>query len=94
MEATKVRFSRGELSLEGMLSIPEGSIPFPAAIVCHPHSLLGGSMDNNVVNSIFDALVRASVISLKFNLRGVGGSEGRLSQGWVSGKMSPQLFPL
>lgn len=81
MKTTRVRFTSGELSLEGMLSMPEGSGPFRAAIICHPHPLFGGSMDNIVVNSLFDALTRASVISFKFNFRGVGHSEGTFSQG-------------
>jgi alpha/beta superfamily hydrolase len=81
MKQIKVRFSAGKLSLEGVLSIPEGSGPFPAVIVCHPHPLYGGSMDNNVVHALSEALVQASVISFKFNFRGVGQSEGSFSHG-------------
>jgi hypothetical protein len=92
MKATKVRFTSGKISLEGMLSVPEGSGPFPAAIVCHPHPLLGGSMDNNVVSSVFDALVRASVVSLKFNFRGVDGSEGSVLVHMISDTSSFLLF--
>ena len=81
MKRLDVRFASGELSLEGVLHIPDGVGPFPAVIVCHPHSLYGGSMDNNVVCGVSDALVEASFISLKFNFRGVGGSQGYYSQG-------------
>ncbi len=81
MEKARVGFRCGELSLEGVLAIPEGMEPFPAVIVCHPHPLYGGSMDNNVVNSLSEALTRASLISFKFNFRGVGRSEGEFSQG-------------
>ncbi len=80
-EKGKVEFNCGELSLEGILSIPEGTGPFPAVIVCHPHPLYGGSMNNNVVDSVFEALTHASLISLKFNFRGVGRSQGQFSQG-------------
>ncbi|GAH40821.1 unnamed protein product, partial [marine sediment metagenome] len=38
-------------------------------------------MDNNVVSSISEALTQASIISFKFNFRGVGRSEGEFSQG-------------
>ena len=38
-------------------------------------------MDNNVVNSVSEALTQASLISLKFNFRGVGRSQGTFSQG-------------
>jgi hypothetical protein len=77
----KVKFSSGELSLEGILNIPQGSGPFPTAVICHPHPLYGGSMESNVVNAISKALSQTSFISLKFNFRGVGVSEGEFSQG-------------
>jgi len=81
MKKVKVEFHCSELSLEGVLAIPEGMGPFPAVIVCHPHPLYGGSMDNNVVNCLSEALARASLVSFKFNFRGVGRSEGEFSQG-------------
>ncbi len=81
MKNTRVSFSSGGLFLEGILAIPEGAGPFPAVIVCHPHSLYGGNMDNNVVCSLSETLTQASLASFKFNFRGVGGSQGEFSQG-------------
>lgn len=81
MERRKVRFPSGKLSLEGVLGIPDGAGPFPAVVVCHPHPLYGGSMDNNVVYAVFKALFGASFVTLKFNFRGVGSSEGKFSDG-------------
>jgi alpha/beta superfamily hydrolase len=81
MKKTRISFSSGELVLEGILAIPEGTGPFPAVIVCHPHPLYGGSMDNNVVNSLSETLTQASLASFKFNFRGVGGSQGEFGQG-------------
>jgi len=81
MKKTRVSFPSGELFLEGILTLPEGAGSFPAVIVCHPHPLYGGSMDNNVVYSLFEALAQASLASLKFNFRGVGGSQGEFCQG-------------
>jgi alpha/beta superfamily hydrolase len=81
MKNTRVSFSSGGLLLEGILAIPEGAGPFPAVIVCHPHPLYGGSMDNNVVNSLSETLAQASLVSFKFNFRGVGGSQGEFGQG-------------
>jgi hypothetical protein len=78
---TIVAFYSGALVLEGILAIPEGTGRFPAVIVCHPHPLYGGSMDNNVVYELTEALTRASLVSLRFNFRGVGGSQGEFSQG-------------
>lgn len=77
----EVTFLSGELRLEGVVSVPEGSGPFPAVIVCHPHPLYGGSMDNNVVDSLCRAINEASLISFKFNFRGVGQSQGRYGHG-------------
>jgi alpha/beta superfamily hydrolase len=77
----RLEFSSGKLSLEGVLTLPRGKAPFPAVIVCHPHPLYGGSMDNNVVNGICRALAQASLASFKFNFRGVGKSEGEFGQG-------------
>jgi alpha/beta superfamily hydrolase len=81
MKKIRVSFSSGELVLEGILALPEGTGPFPAVIVCHPHPLYGGSMDNNVVCSLTETLTQASFISLKFNFRGVGRSQGEFGQG-------------
>jgi alpha/beta superfamily hydrolase len=81
MREENIEFYSGALNLEGVLGIPDGREPFPAVIVCHPHPLHGGSMDNNVVNSLCDALYERSIISFKFNFRGVGRSQGEYSNG-------------
>ncbi len=81
MKESRVTFPCGELLLEGILGLPDGPDPFPAVIFCHPHPLYGGDMNNNVVDSLSDTLVRASFISFRFNFRGVGQSEGEFSQG-------------
>ena len=38
-------------------------------------------MDNNVIASLCEALTQASLVSFKFNFRGVGGSQGEFGQG-------------
>lgn len=81
MKETRVDFQSGELTLEGVLAIPEGAGPFPAVIVCHPHPLYGGNMDNNVVCCLAETLTQASFVSFKFNFRGVGESHGEFGQG-------------
>ena len=80
MKRTKVSFPSGRLLLEGILAIPESAGPLPVVIVCHPHPLYGGSMDNNVVHSLCETLTQASLVSFKFNFRGVGGSQGEYGQ--------------
>lgn len=76
-----VTFNSGELKLEGVLTLPDGSGPFPGVVVCHPHPLYGGSMDNNVVYAICHELNRRSLASFRFNFRGAGGSQGAFSDG-------------
>jgi uncharacterized protein len=77
----RVTFPCGEISLEGVLGLPDGTGPFPAVVVCHPHPLYGGSMDNNVVYAACAGLGRKSIAWLRFNFRGVGRSEGHHAGG-------------
>jgi hypothetical protein len=77
----QVAFLSGELSLEGIIHLPGQLPPLPAVVVCHPHPLYGGSMGNNVVLAICQALVRESIIAFRFNFRGVGRSDGNFSGG-------------
>ena len=67
--------------LAGVLHTPDGSGPFPAAVVCHPHPLMGGTMDNTVVVAVCQALAKSDWIALRFNFRGTGGSEGSFDEG-------------
>jgi len=46
------------------------------AIICHPHPLHGGSMNNKVVTTIAKSLDQLGISTLRFNFRGVGNSEG------------------
>jgi uncharacterized protein len=86
MKQTRTTFPSSNLKLEGVLHTPDGVRPFPAVIVCHPHPLYGGSMDNNVVDAVCEALAQASIAAFKFNFRGVGRSQGRYDEGRGEGK--------
>ena len=82
MRQTAIAFTSKKLSLEGVLTTPSGtSGPSPAVVVCHPHPLLGGDMDNTVVTTISRAADRAGIATLRFNFRGVGSSQGIFSNG-------------
>jgi len=67
--------------LEGVLHLPERPGPSPAAVVCHPHPLMGGTMDNGVVVSVCLALAARGWTALRFNFRGAGRSEGSFDEG-------------
>ena len=81
MIENRVKFPCGDLILEGMTVVPESKGPYPGVVVCHPHSLYGGEMNNNVVVPICQALAQASIVSLRFNFRGVGASQGKFADG-------------
>jgi alpha/beta superfamily hydrolase len=67
--------------LEGILHIPDGAGPFPAAVVCHPHPLMGGRMDNTVAVAVCRELATRGWAALRFNFRGAGRSEGSFDEG-------------
>ena len=41
MREEGVNFPCGDLTLEGVLTIPEGDGPFPSVTICHPHPFIG-----------------------------------------------------
>ncbi len=68
--------------LRGVLHLPaDGEGPLPAAVVCHPHTLMGGNMGNGVVVSVCLALAVAGWAALRFDFRGAGSSEGSFDEG-------------
>jgi alpha/beta superfamily hydrolase len=63
--------------LEAILWTPSAAAPPPlAAVVCHPHPLFGGTMNNKVVYQAAKSLDALSIPVLRFNFRGAGLSEG------------------
>ena len=67
------------LQIEGLLS--RGAEGHGSIILCHPHPQYGGDMHNNVVSSLQSALAGVGFSTLRFNFRGVGGSEGSYADG-------------
>jgi alpha/beta superfamily hydrolase len=55
--------------------------PVGAAVVCHPHPLYGGDMNNNVVVALVRALSEAGIAALRFDFRGAGRSGGEHGDG-------------
>jgi alpha/beta superfamily hydrolase len=62
-------------ALEALTACPEQPVP-ATAVVCHPHPLQGGSMQNKVVHTLARAFGELGLRTLRFNFRGVGASEG------------------
>lgn len=51
------------------------------ALLCHPHPLHGGTLDNKVVQTMARALLGLGWRCLRFNFRGAGGSAGAWDEG-------------
>lgn len=51
------------------------------AVVCHPHPLFAGTMDNKVVYTVARAFEQLGAPAIRFNFRGVGASAGSYDEG-------------
>lgn len=75
------------LRAEWLQAVPEPTSPqgdgrpFPTVVLCHPHPLHGGNMHATVIDRLFWALPNAGIPALRFNFRGVQGSDGRHDHG-------------
>lgn len=78
MTEEKIYINSGSLIIEGLLGKALGD---KGVIISHPHSLMGGSMYNNVVEAIQEAFGDENYSTLRFNFRGVGGSTGHYDEG-------------
>jgi uncharacterized protein len=66
--------------LEALLDAPAGK-PKAAVVFAHPLPTHGGTMHTKAVYQGTKGLVRAGCVVLRFNFRGVGGSEGTFDGG-------------
>ena len=58
-----------------------GAPPRGVAVIAHPHPLFGGTMDNKVVQTLARAFIGAGWTAVRFNFRGVAGSDGVHDEG-------------
>ena len=61
--------------LEAAITEPADK-PIALAIICHPHPLQEGTMNNKVVTTLVKAYELCHAITIRFNFRGVGASDG------------------
>ena len=62
------------LTIEGALDAP--GEPKAVLVVCHPHPRMGGTMNAPLLLAVRDEMVTRGWAVLRFNFRGIGGSEG------------------
>ena len=69
-------------NIEILISLPKNlSENSPIAVISHPHPLYGGSMTNKVVHILAKSFSELGAVTVRFNFRGVGKSEGEYDHG-------------
>jgi len=93
-----VSFQAGPYRLRGELAYGEAAATAGAAVLAGPHPLLGGNMHNNVVRGLGDGLAERGFVTLRFNYRGVGQSQGppvdvaaHLAQFWKTSHVPDEM---
>ncbi|MHB1415611.1 MAG: alpha/beta hydrolase [Chloroflexota bacterium] len=102
MDEVKVNIA-GEVPLEGLLHLPGDRPPHGGVVVCHPHTVYGGTMQNAVVSAVARNAARRGLAALRFNFRGAGNSGGQYGGGkaetadvaaalaFLAGRIGPEL---
>jgi uncharacterized protein len=75
----EIFFPGAEGRLLGVLKRAPGATA--AAVVCHPHPQYGGTLYNKIVYRAARAIHAAGITALRFNFRGVEGSDGSFDAG-------------
>lgn len=78
MKEERIFFKSGKLDIEGLYAPSDGQ---KGVVITHPHSMMGGSMRNNVVFALVSAFYQNGFSTLRFNFRGVGRSGGIYDDG-------------
>ena len=67
-------------TLEVAFNVPEGAVR-GVALIAHPHPLQGGTLDNQVVQTLAKTFAALGYAAVRLNFRGVGQSEGQFDDG-------------
>ena len=67
-------------TIEIVVDIPAAA-PQGVALVCHPHPLQGGTLDNKVAQTLARTFAKQGYAATRFNFRGVGRSAGAFDEG-------------
>jgi alpha/beta superfamily hydrolase len=66
--------------LDGIVHIPDNALR-AIAVVAHPLPTMGGTMENKVVTTLAKTFTELGFVALRFNFRGVDGSDGEFDDG-------------
>jgi uncharacterized protein len=81
MEHRQIAFPSDSGTCEGLYVHPDEAARVPGLVLCHPHPLRGGDMENNVISAFATAFAAAGFAVLRFNFRGAGKSTGSYAEG-------------
>ncbi len=94
----EVAFAGAGPRLHGALAYPEIGSVQGGLVIAGPHPLLGGTMHNNVVRGLGDGLAQRGLLTLRFDYRGVGRSEGprletteNLAEFWQTSHLAQEM---
>jgi len=96
-EAVTVTSPAGGVRLKGLLRLPGGPGPFPAAVLLPERGTDAGapnSADNQLLSTLADYLVSQGVVVLRLHERGQGGSEGTASATTLAERSADALAAL
>lgn len=68
-------------ALETLIETASDAPPPAFGVICHPHSLFGGTLQNKVVHTLARSFQELGAATIRFNFRGVGGSAGSFAEG-------------
>jgi len=68
-------------AIDALIETPADSSPAAFGVICHPHPLYGGTLENKVVHTLARSFQELGAATIRFNFRGVGASAGRFAEG-------------
>ena len=68
-------------ALEALIEVPRRTPTKSFGVVCHPHPLHGGTLQNKVVHTLARSFQDLGAPTIRFNFRGVGASAGSFAEG-------------
>jgi hypothetical protein len=68
-------------ALETLIETRSDAPPQAFGVICHPHSLFGGTLQNKVVHTLARSFQELGAATIRFNFRGVGASAGSFAEG-------------